>query len=142
MVVAVPAPTKVPHEPVTRMRPSEALRIGRIAHPNNTNYWHHGSDEFCAVGLINLIRGDIIASFISVDLDGLTLKSDGQFEFPCHCWLKNTKSTLGRVTAHLSDKHSFPYKNDGKADKFFNRLFGREVWTQSQIADWLESVGA
>ena len=122
-------PTKA--EPITRMLPSEALRLGRIAYPEVVDDWREG-DAFCALGLINYVRGDDLYD------NSINYEAGYQmFPFPCRCRGAGI-SNLARIVMHLSDYHDYYSPNR----KWHQRLLHPiQRWTQRDIINWLVKIG-
>jgi hypothetical protein len=124
-IAAPPRTTTI--EKRTRMKPSEALEIGRIAHPQVSRAW-----EDCAVGIINTVRGDFKVSVTHIN-------QDGHYQFfqnPCE---HSGRQMLAAVIMHLSDDHS----QERNKRKGIYRIFSRkpQYWSQDDIINWLKSNG-
>lgn len=138
-------PATVTPETNSRMKPSQALRLGRMIYPEVVADVREGN-AFCAMGLINHMRGDSLLSMSPLNRDALMLTGTKLFSYPCGCF-GGRKMSLPVVVMHLSDQHDYIASLYDQSSWFgrlrwrFSNLPRYKRWTQNDIINWLESEG-
>jgi len=107
------APAPVVAEPTTPIKPSEALRLGRLQFPVPLRGRLFGvdGDTACAYGAIMAGYGDLEMAPVL----------GGGDEVDCPAWAcRDLRLAVEQVVVHLNDFHG---------------------WTDDQIVGWLEGIG-
>lgn len=116
MIDTVTETTELPVERVTKLRPSEAMRLGRLIAPRWIPFsMNDGRGGACAWGAMTLGNGGNFPALPDLPQ-------------PCICDLGVKKNALVVVT-HLNDSHNGRHPID------------RDPWPTERIASWLESLG-
>lgn len=123
-------------ERASPLRPSEALRLGRMLIPRYTSGVLYlddgrGNRAVCALGAMAVGYGrdpaDLADAFWWPDEAG-----SRPVRLPCRCWSSPKGWTTAPAVVHLSDCHH-PESGCPPAED--------DPWPDARIADWLESIG-
>lgn len=135
-VTIEPAPPAEPIEPKTRLRPSEAIRLGRLEVPLKS------SGELLVKNKKGQIIGACALGAMWVGYDGAEnvakalftdshwwpddVSDDRLVDFPCGC--AHDASNVQYIVAHINDYHIATQKKN-------------QTWSEEKLATWMESVG-
>ena len=130
--LTIEAPAISP-ERVTPLKPSEALRLGRLLAPRWTcgKLFNFQTDGYCALGAMARACGNRLSPSAQTYWWNANW-SDAYVGYPCVCFAVPGSIEVPHVVAHLSDGHS-PFSEF--------RPLNDDVWPDARIADWLESIG-